>query len=83
MPYRTLKEIGASRARYISDLPEVIPGGEHLSYFGGVDSVIEKIHNTAHRSIDLPKYTDRAHIEKCIKEGLDLFERPIEYQVCV
>ena len=82
MRYAKLKEFGPNPIRYMDNLPDVIPGGEHLSYFGGIDSIIEKIHNTAHRNIDTPVYTDRKHIERCIVNGLDLFGRDIQYQVC-
>src|SRR6185437_7982877 len=59
--YGILKQIGPNPIRYMTDIPDVSPGGQHLSYFGGVDKIIEKIHNTAHRNIDTPEFTDRKH----------------------
>jgi len=82
MPYRTLKAIGPNPARYATQIPDIIPGGQHLSYFGGIDAIIEKIHNTAHRNIDTAEFTDRKHIQECIDNGLDLFNRDIVYQLC-
>ncbi len=81
MRYRKLKELGPNVIRYMTDVPDLLPGGEHLSYFGGIDSIIEKIHNTAHRNIDTPEFTDSKHIEKCIREGVDLFGRDYKYEV--
>jgi glycosyltransferase involved in cell wall biosynthesis len=81
LTYQNLKKIGASNARYLNNIPDVVQGGQHLSWFGGVDAIIEKIHNTAHRNIDTDRFTDRAHIQNCIDKGLDLFDRDIKYEV--
>lgn len=82
--YRKLKEMGVCFARYSHDIifpPRLKNGGEHLSYFGGVETVIQKIHNTPHRNIDRPEFTDPEHIKKCMENGLDLFGRDIQYEV--
>lgn len=81
LPYWQLKQFTATGARYMMDVPDVVPGGEHLSYFGGVEAIQEKIHNTAHRNIDVPQFTDVEHIQHCIENGLDLFDRNIKYEV--
>jgi hypothetical protein len=84
LTYRKLKELTPCGARYAhehSDLAKIPDGGQHLSWTGGVDSIIEKIHNTAHRNIDTDRFTDRAHIQNCIDKGLDLFDRDIKYEV--
>jgi beta-1,4-mannosyl-glycoprotein beta-1,4-N-acetylglucosaminyltransferase len=82
--YGKLKQIGPCQARYaheFEDIPRIKNGGQHLSYFGGIDTIVEKIHNTAHRNIDTPEFTDPEHIRNCIVKGLDLFNRDIKYEV--
>ena len=81
MRYWQLFQITPTSARYLTDVPDIVPGGEHLSYFGGIEAVQEKMHNTAHRNIDTPQYTNPDHIKRCIENGLDLFDRDIEYEV--
>ena len=56
-PFWQLQKFTPTGVRYLDMVPDVVPGGEHLSYFGGVEAIQEKIHNTAHRNID----TTRVH----------------------
>jgi beta-1,4-mannosyl-glycoprotein beta-1,4-N-acetylglucosaminyltransferase len=84
LTYKKLKELTPCGARYAHEhfeIPVLQNGGEHLSYFGGVNTIIEKIHNTAHRNVDIPEFTDPEHIEHCIENGLDLFGRDIKYEL--
>jgi len=81
LPYWELQRFTPTGARYLVDVPDVENGGQHLSYFGGVEAVQEKMHNTAHRNIDIPQFTNAEHIQHCIKNGLDLFDRDIKYEV--
>jgi GT2 family glycosyltransferase/predicted O-methyltransferase YrrM len=64
--------------RYTVDAKTIPNGGVHLSWFGGIDSIIQKLGNTAHRELDTEHMRDRARIEKCVAEGTDLFERKDE-----
>jgi len=81
MSYGKLSHIGPNVARYMDGIPQVVPGGEHLSYFGGIEKIVEKIHNTAHRNIDTPEFCNHDHIRRCIADGVDLFGRDIKYEV--
>lgn len=82
MPYSWLKQSNPENARYAKppDIRVIENAGEHLSYFGGVDAIIEKIHNTAHRNIDTWQFVDRGHIQDCLDKGKDFFNRPIKYK---
>ena len=62
-----------NRVRYRS--PSIPDGGQHLSYFGGVESVQRKLENTAHREYDTDYYKDPERIRKAIEEKRDLFDR--------
>lgn len=69
-----LRENGANG----SSVP--IPGW-HFSFLGDVASIQRKIHQFAHEEYDTEQFTADAHIEQCIKEGLDIFGRG--YQISV
>jgi hypothetical protein len=81
-PYWQLQRFTPTGIRYLEQVPNVVPGGEHLSYFGGIEAIVHKIRNTAHININTPEFTDPVHIQKCIDQGLDLFNRDIPYEVC-
>lgn len=49
--------------------------GWHFSYMGGVDAIIRKIEQNAHQELNTPQWKDRAHIEKALKMGMDLYKR--------
>jgi len=49
--------------------------GWHFSYMGGVDAIIRKIEQNAHQELNTPEWKDRAHIEKALKMGMDLYKR--------
>jgi hypothetical protein len=52
----------------------IIPdGGWHCSFFASTKDIVRKIESYAHRSLDHPVVRDEAHINKCLKQGLDLF----------
>jgi beta-1,4-mannosyl-glycoprotein beta-1,4-N-acetylglucosaminyltransferase len=50
-------------------------GGWHLSYFGDVDFIINKIKSFSHQEFNTPEHTDPEKIMKCINEGKDLLQR--------
>ncbi len=56
-------------------------GGWHFSFFGGVERIIHKIESFAHHEFNLDKFKDRQRIEQCIREGRDLFDRGLEFEV--
>lgn len=74
LPYWLLKQLTPCGARY--QQAETIPnGGVHLSYFGGVESIQQKLENTAHREYDNEHFKDPERIRKAIEEKRDLFDR--------
>jgi GT2 family glycosyltransferase/predicted O-methyltransferase YrrM len=74
LPYGLLRQYSPCWARY-QKAELIADGGEHLSYFGGVDAIIHKIENTAHREYDTEYFKDPERIRKAIEEKRDLFDR--------
>jgi len=56
----------------------ISPGGWHLSYFGNIDFIRNKIEQCAHQEINLECFKTSEHIEKQIKNYDDLFMRSSE-----
>lgn len=54
---------------------KIEPGGWHLSYFGGVDFIVNKIKNFAHVEFNGEKYHNKNNIIASIKSQRDLFNR--------
>ena len=68
------KEIGGAESvrKYIGKF--AIPnGGWHLSYFGDIEFIRNKLISFAHQEYNSDEYTNFEHIEKCIREGVSLF----------
>jgi GT2 family glycosyltransferase/predicted O-methyltransferase YrrM len=74
LPYGLLKQFSPCWARYQNADP-IPEGGEHLSYFGGVESIQTKLGNTAHREYDTEYFKDPERIKRAIDEKRDLFDR--------
>jgi beta-1,4-mannosyl-glycoprotein beta-1,4-N-acetylglucosaminyltransferase len=51
-------------------------GGWHLSYFGDVYFIKNKLENFAHQEYNNNEYANVEKIEKRVRGGVDLFERP-------
>jgi beta-1,4-mannosyl-glycoprotein beta-1,4-N-acetylglucosaminyltransferase len=56
-------------------------GGWHFSFFGGVERIIHKIESFAHHEFNLDEFKDPQRIEQCIREGRDIFDRGVEFEV--
>ena len=56
----------------------LIDGGWHLSYFGDVEYIKNKIRSFSHQEYNTEKYLNDEQIEDCIKNQKDLFLRPDE-----
>lgn len=79
-PYSLVKQYSPCGIRY-SHVDAIPNGGEHLSYFGGVESIIQKIENTAHQTQNTDYFKNPERIKKCIENGVDIFERDyIKYE---
>ena len=56
--------------------PQVIEdGGWHFSYLLDTEGIADKVAASAHQEFANGRFTDRARIEECIREGRDLFDR--------
>jgi len=56
-------------------------GGWHYSYLGDKYHVSNKIKSFAHSEFNIDEFTNINHIEKCMSNGLDIFERGKKYRV--
>jgi beta-1,4-mannosyl-glycoprotein beta-1,4-N-acetylglucosaminyltransferase len=56
-------------------------GGWHLSYFGSVEQIQNKIINFSHQEFNRPQFTDIGKISERIEQCLDIYgrENPVEY----
>jgi beta-1,4-mannosyl-glycoprotein beta-1,4-N-acetylglucosaminyltransferase len=54
-------------------------GGWHFSYLGGIDRIVEKIERTVHTEVNVPRFKDRAQIERRILVGEDIYFRGAQY----
>jgi beta-1,4-mannosyl-glycoprotein beta-1,4-N-acetylglucosaminyltransferase len=56
-------------------------GGWHLSYFGNVNFIQNKIKSFSHQEYNDEKYTSAENITNCIKYHKDLFARGNEHSI--
>jgi beta-1,4-mannosyl-glycoprotein beta-1,4-N-acetylglucosaminyltransferase len=61
--------------RNIRDKLYPIHNGWHLSYLGGKDAIQQKIKSYSHTEYNNNMFCNDAHIESCLKNGTDLFNR--------
>ncbi len=52
-------------------------GGWHLSYFGDVQQIQNKIMNFAHQEFNTETFTDPKHIREAVSKGVCLYDREI------
>lgn len=66
-----------SKLRSDSSSP-VLPlkGGWHLSYFGGVEFIQNKLESFSHQEYNNDQYKNAQHIVAAMESGEDLFGRP-------
>jgi beta-1,4-mannosyl-glycoprotein beta-1,4-N-acetylglucosaminyltransferase len=58
-----------------SHMVPIIPsGGWHLSYFGDISFIVNKINSYSHQEFNNSKYTDKTYIENKIKNGISFFD---------
>jgi beta-1,4-mannosyl-glycoprotein beta-1,4-N-acetylglucosaminyltransferase len=78
LPYKFVKQYNncLSEIRNIVSLPIIENGGWHLSYFGNIDFMIDKIVQSADQSMNKDQYKNREVIKQRISENKDLFGRP-------
>ena len=65
----------AQQCRYFQCRYKISRGGYHLSYFGDVEKIKNKIRNFSHQEYNNANYLDEKEIQKCLENGKDLFGR--------
>jgi len=76
MTYGTYCELGASCSELrFYDCEALASGGWHLSYFGSVEQIQNKIMNFSHQEFNSPQFTDIGKIADRVEHGVDLYDR--------
>lgn len=74
---RTVRELSPQAIRRTMNVSFVLePGGGHYSYFMTPEQVQVKLASFAETWTNTPEFNTKEHIERCIREGKDLFGRP-------
>lgn len=50
-------------------------GGWHLSYYMSAPEIARKLSSFSHSELDTDQYKNAEHLQKCLLEGKDLFNR--------
>lgn len=69
VPLRTMKYKFSTYRDNRARLPLVQNGGWHLSYFGGVERIQQKIKAYSHLEKNTPEILDNVRLEKALEEG--------------
>jgi beta-1,4-mannosyl-glycoprotein beta-1,4-N-acetylglucosaminyltransferase len=76
MTYGTYCELGESCSELrFHDCEALASGGWHLSYFGSVEQIQNKIMNFSHQEFNRPQFTDIDKIADRVEHGVDLYGR--------
>lgn len=59
----------------------IAPGGWHFSYLMTPEQIRRKIESFSHQELNLPRFTDEAHIRAALRERRDLFGSGREFEV--
>ena len=73
--YSEVKKLGPCGIRYYNTLVTIERGGKHLSYFGDVDQIVQKIEATAHAEYNTNRIKNKDRIRQVIEQGVDLYGR--------
>lgn len=74
--YSAVKQRGPCGIRYSTqEVPCMSNAGKHLSYFGTIDQIVEKIENTAHQEYNKPEFKDKLEIARKVVNHEDIFGR--------
>lgn len=78
LTYKELKGLTPCGARY-KKCDVIHDAGWHYSYFGGADTIVKKLEDTAHQEYNNDTYKDKSRILQAIQEGKDLFDRDLKF----
>jgi beta-1,4-mannosyl-glycoprotein beta-1,4-N-acetylglucosaminyltransferase len=73
--YRTECQNMAQQCRNYMSKHILIRGGYHLSYFGDVQKIRNKIRNFSHQEYNHDYYLNEEKIQKCVESGKDIYGR--------
>ncbi|MDV0443585.1 hypothetical protein [Methanorbis rubei] len=68
-----------TKIRHYQTSLKIREAGWHFSYLGGLDKIIYKITSFSHQELNKTKYLEKNVLERKIKEGKDLYNRPDRY----
>ena len=71
--YHIVKNTDLNTARESLFYPNLIEFGWHFSYFFSPEMIKNKIQAFSHQEFNEEKYTNKDHLEECIKSGKSLF----------
>ena len=54
--------------------------GWHFSYFMTKEDICRKLESFSHTECNLDKFKNASHVQKCIREGIDLFGRNLKFE---
>ena len=69
------RNCAAIRGYLFAGMPSVSNGGWHLSYFGDMEFIRNKIAQFSHQEYNTAEYTSPEQIERAINENADMFRR--------
>jgi beta-1,4-mannosyl-glycoprotein beta-1,4-N-acetylglucosaminyltransferase len=72
--YNIIKK-SCTEIRSNNNCPKILNGGWHLSYFGDIYFIQNKIQNFSHQELNVPLYTELKQIECRVKNFSDLYDR--------
>lgn len=73
-------DIDSPQALRAATLPRIHHAGWHFSFFGDASTAQHKIESFSHTEMNTPEFKSAAHIQHCIEEGIDPFDRfPLKY----
>jgi beta-1,4-mannosyl-glycoprotein beta-1,4-N-acetylglucosaminyltransferase len=77
--FTTVEEASAITPQLLRDmrnkLPAITDGGWHLSWFGDIK---KKLEAQSHQELNTPEFNNQDHINKCLEQRKDLFNRDID-----
>jgi beta-1,4-mannosyl-glycoprotein beta-1,4-N-acetylglucosaminyltransferase len=59
--------------------PQIMNGGWHFAYTGGIEKIVEKIESFSHQEYNNSYFKDKSRLIKSIEENKDLYNRKYKY----
>lgn len=80
IPFKLLTKLTPQIVRDLDEqyITRIRKGGWHLSYFGDITFIQNKIKAFAHQEFNDDRFLDETHVQSCIANNIDLFNRKDE-----